>query len=424
LSAGLGAALFDGLRSAGSRQVLVSGQRRLTGDDVLTRVSSAAARLAARGVAPGDTIACLYGHGPETVLARLTAFALGCRFISLLQAVPMSAAAYAMRESSASILLNPPSRRDDARTLLAEVPVRVHEELDCDADGLFAVADAPEAQPHLFQPDEIASVTFTTGTTNRPKAIGYSHRAEAAHLAAAQALYGPAPWRFLLSTRNYLPNQIALWTLATGGTAVLTDDIRPERLLELIHGERVTQIEMSTSTLYALADHLVTHPTGLDRLQVLIYGGEAAVPARSAQAAALLNGRLMQCYGATEAGLISVLSPDDHDSPDILASAGRAAPGVELRVCDPDGARLPPGAVGEVWVRSPQVMTGYVGDTARTRNKLMHDGWLRTGDHGRLTGGGYLFLLGRMDLDPSSPEKKGPPRGAADRWPQVSRPFG
>ncbi|NRQ31530.1 acyl--CoA ligase [Nonomuraea sp. NN258] len=394
---GLGPAVLRGLRSAGSREALVHENRRLSGDQVLAAVSAGVAGLIARGVRSGDPIACLYGTHPESPIARLAALMLGCPFVHLLPAVPVRVAAETMREMGVRVLLHESTMAETAGELLAECPVPVHARLGYETGDLFAAGPAPAIAPVRVGPEVVSSVTFSTGTTSLPKAVAYSHRAESAQLMTAKSVYGRGPWRYLLLPGDHLPNQITLWTLATGGTAILTDDAGPERFVRLANGERVTHAELPTSALYDLADHLAATGVRFDRrLRSLAYGGEAAVPVRLARAAELLAPVLLHCYGSTEAGLITALPAAAHARAALLASVGFRAPGVEVRVCDQDGVPLPAGAAGEVWTRSPQVMTGYVGDSERTAGKL-RGGWLRTGDLGRLDADDYLFLLGRLE---------------------------
>jgi long-chain acyl-CoA synthetase len=111
---------------------------------------------------------------------------------------------------------------------------------------------------------------------------------------------------------------------------------------------------------------------------------------------------LFGVYGLTETtGGVVQLDPDDHD-PDgprehLLRSAGRPRPWMELRIADPaSGSELEPGAVGEVWLRGPNVMAGYANRPDETAAVLTGDGWLRTGDGGYLDHEGFLFLTDRI----------------------------
>ncbi|WP_336211360.1 class I adenylate-forming enzyme family protein [Nonomuraea sp. LPB2021202275-12-8] len=382
-----GQAIVDGLRAAGPREVLARGPRRLTGDELLAMVSGAAGELEARGVRPGDAIACLNGRGLESVAGRLVAFALGCPAIQVLPGLPVEVAAGAMRALGATALLYEPDRQEEAELLLAACPVPVH--------GPFGrMLATPGARPvtlPVTRPDELSSVTFTGGTTGERKAVAYSHRTETAHFAAALAMLGSGPWRLMVWPGHHLPGLMAQWTLATAGTAVLADD--GEDGWEVIARERVTHVLAGPPFgFYTLTRRLPAEPA---RVPLLLYGGAAAVPARTWEAAQRLGPALMQSYGLTEAGFVTALPPADHAYPGLLASVGRAVPGVELEVRDEDGAAVPVGEVGEVWVRSPQVMTGYVNDPRRTAEAL-RGGWVRTGDLGRLDGG-YLFLVDRVE---------------------------
>lgn len=396
MTAGLGPALLDGLRTAGPREALVDGGLRLSGDDVLEMVSAAVARLAGRGVRPGDTIACLYGAGTESLLGRIAAIVLGCPFVQLWSGVPVEVAVRALRALDASVLLYAPDRRDDVRPLLAAWPMRVRQPLD--GELFRPPAAGPVGEPHPADPGGVSFVTFSSGTTGASKIVAYAHRTEAAHLAAAQAMFGPPPWRLLVTPRaGYLRKLFALWTMAGGGTAILEPDGPPEDIAAAIEREAATHLMGGRPVdLYALAEHLEDAPADLTSLRLIVYGGAAAVPARTARAAGRLGPLLMQNYGTSESGFLTVLEPRDHARPELLMSVGRAAPGVELRVRAPDGTDLPPGEVGEVWARSPQRMHGYVDDPARAA-AAVRDGWARTGDVGRMDGDGYLFLLDRAE---------------------------
>ncbi|MFC5753200.1 class I adenylate-forming enzyme family protein [Actinomadura rugatobispora] len=395
---GLGRAVADGLRAAADREVLVRGDRRLRGDEVLAMVEAGVERLTARGVRPGATVACLYGEAPESVAARLVALALGCRFVHLVQDVPVPIAAETMRALDASALLWDPAREPDAGPLLAACPVPVRARLDA---GLFAPTTAgPVDMPGPDDaPDATSVVMFSSGTTGPRKAVAYGHGTEAAHLTAARAIFGPGPWRLLVAPRaRYLPGLFTLWTLAGGGTVVLEPALGDaRRLARLVDREGVTHCMAGRPlAVYGLARDLDAPLTGLRQL---LYGGTAAYPARTAAAGRRLGPVLTQTYGITEGGFLTVLTADDHHRTELLGSVGRAVPGVEIRVRDSRGGDLPRGETGEVWVRTGQRMLGYVNAPGRT-SRTVPGGWLRTGDLGRLDAEGYLFLSDRAATAP------------------------
>ncbi|MET8006856.1 class I adenylate-forming enzyme family protein [Nonomuraea glycinis] len=386
-----GQAIIDGLRAAGPREVLVRGSRRLTGQDVLAMVSGAARSLEAGGVRPGDAIAFLNGRGPESVIGRLVAFALDCPAIQVLPGLPVEVAAETMRALRATAVLYEPDRKEEADRLLAACPVPVHRSFD---DLLDHPGTRPVTLP-ATRPEDLSSVTFTNGTTGDRKAVAYSHRAEVAHLDAARALFGAWPWRLLVWPGHHLPGLMAQWTLAAAGTALLVDEGEIGREWEVIARERATHVLAGPPfPFYTFTRRIPDEPGSVP---LLLYGGAAAVPARTWEAARRLGPALMQTYGLSEAGFVTALPPADHANPGLLTSVGRAVPGVELQVRDSASVpvSVPAGEVGEVWVRSPQVMTGYVNDPRRTAETL-RGGWVRTGDLGRLDGG-YLFLVDRVE---------------------------
>ena len=109
----------------------------------------------------------------------------------------------------------------------------------------------------------------------------------------------------------------------------------------------------------------------------------------------------MQAYGLTEtSGGVVLLYPDDHDPGGPLAhrlrAAGRPVPGVEVQIVGADGAVLPAGEIGEVWIRSPSTMIGYWNKPDATADALTADGWFRSGDAGRLDDDGYLYIEDRV----------------------------
>jgi acyl-CoA synthetase (AMP-forming)/AMP-acid ligase II len=103
----------------------------------------------------------------------------------------------------------------------------------------------------------------------------------------------------------------------------------------------------------------------------------------------------VQSYGCSEATSTVILSPEDHKRPERVASLGKALFGVEVEIRDPQGAAVADGDYGEITIRSPARMLGYMGDPAKTA-EVMTDGWVRTGDVGRMDKEGYIYLLDRL----------------------------
>lgn len=137
-------------------------------------------------------------------------------------------------------------------------------------------------------------------------------------------------------------------------------------------------------------------------LEVMVYGSAPMAVELVKRAIEVFGCDFVQAYGMTEAcAVATVLSPEDHhralsSRPEILTSAGRPVLGTSIRVVDRDGAELPTGAVGEILVRGPQLMSGYWGGLADATRDAMSGGWLRTGDAGRVDDEGFLFISDRV----------------------------
>src|SRR2546423_2903684 len=136
-------------------------------------------------------------------------------------------------------------------------------------------------------------------------------------------------------------------------------------------------------------------------LQVIGHGGSPMLAPLMERTLETLPTPLYSVYGMTEmSGVFCVLGPEEHRDPQrthLRASAGRPLPGSEVRVVDPvTGADVEPGEVGEFWVRSEQVMAGYWNMPEATSETITPEGWLRTGDAGRVDGEGYLYIEDRV----------------------------
>ena len=168
--------------------------------------------------------------------------------------------------------------------------------------------------------------------------------------------------------------------------------------LSTMERERVTTVVTVTPMMYELLDHPGWPADGFPELKTLYYTGAGAAPSRLMQAIERFGPVLHQIYGATEYGVATALTPEEHDlaRPESLTGCGRPAADIEIELRDEDGKPVPVGQVGEVYVRSPTVMDGYWNDAKRTAEVLDADGWFRSGDLARQDEDGYLYLVDRV----------------------------
>jgi long-chain acyl-CoA synthetase len=190
-----------------------------------------------------------------------------------------------------------------------------------------------------------------------------------------------------------------MMAMANGGHTILHREVDPPAILRDIARHGVTHALFVPAVLNLLLATPGVEETDVSTLTTIVYGASPISDEVLVRALDTFRCDFIQAYGLTETtGAVTILSAEDHDpsDPDLLRSCGRPMPGAELRIVDAEtGADLPDGAVGEVWIRSPQVMLGYFGRPEETAAAKTPDGWLRTGDAGFLRDG-YLYLHDRV----------------------------
>ncbi|RIK89576.1 MAG: AMP-dependent synthetase, partial [Proteobacteria bacterium] len=271
----------------------------------------------------------------------------------------------------------------------------------------LAAAPDPGAEPWPDDADAIAVLLFTSGTTGAPKAAVLRHRHLVSYvLAAVEFGAAAADEAALVAVPPYHVAGIAavLSSVYAGRRIVQLPHFDARAWLDVAARERVTHAFVVPTMLARIVEALEQRPAPLPSLRALAYGG-GRMPRPVIERALALWPQVdfTNAYGLTEtSSTVALLGPDDHRAAHAsgdetlrrrLASAGRALPGVEIEVRDPDGKPVAAGVSGEVWVRGEQVAGEYL----ERASALSPDGWLPTRDAGHLDADGYLFLEGRLD---------------------------
>jgi acyl-CoA synthetase (AMP-forming)/AMP-acid ligase II len=267
-------------------------------------------------------------------------------------------------------------------------------------------AHEAEGSAHDARPGDVAMQLYTSGTTGRPKGAMLSHR-NLLTLRTEVPVAEQLPWY------RWAPNEVSLLALPLfhigtaawgligihhGGTLVVQTEFDPRRMIEAIARHRVTRLAMVPSALQMLIDHPAADNADFSSIRHTFYGASPMPLPLLRRAMAAIGGNFIQIYGMTETtGSLVALPPEDHVSGGNrrMLSAGKAFPGVELAIRDPDGRALPDRAIGEVTIRSPSNMLGYHNRPEATAETIDTEGWLRTGDAGYIEDG-YLFIHDRI----------------------------
>ncbi|MEE3849585.1 AMP-binding protein [Gordonia sp. LSe1-13] len=267
-------------------------------------------------------------------------------------------------------------------------------------------ADADRARPDI-DPDDIAVVLFTSGTTSRPKAVELTHANLTSYVMGTVEFASADPDdAVLIAVPPYHIAGVgaALSNIYAGRRLVYLRQFDPERWLELVRDEAITNATVVPTMLDRIVSALESGRRELPSLRTLAYGGsKVPLPLVRKTMDLLPDVGLVNAYGLTEtSSTIAVLTPEDHraarDSADStvarrLTSVGRPVPGVELQIRDDDGNVVRPGVSGELFIRGAQVSQKYsdVGSVLDT------DGWFPTRDIAELDADGYLYIGGRSD---------------------------
>jgi len=388
---------------------LIEGDRRWTFAQIWDDARTSASAFLASGIGRGDRVAIWAPNSREWILAALGAQSVGAAIVPLNTRFKGQEAADIVRRSRAKIVFAPRTFLDtDYRALIAGEDLPDLAEflfLDSDWDSFVARGrgkDDPAVEAALarLSGEDICDIIFTSGTTGRPKGVLTAHR---------QAVQIFGDWAVRVDLREgdrYLIVNPFFHTFGyKAGWAVCFTrgaTIVPMAMFDV--AETVRQIEVNRisflpgpPTIYqSLLQELAgDKPRDFSSLRVAVTGAAPVAPTlvermrRELGMSNIVNG-----YGMTECGAISMTRQGD-DAETVAHSCGYPLPGIEARCVDEQGNDLPPGETGEIWIRGPAVMKGYLDDPQATAEAIDAEGWLHTGDVGTIDARGYLALTDR-----------------------------
>ena len=383
---------------------LVHGERELSYGEMHERSSRLAQALLACGAGAEARIAYLGRTAPEVVELLFATSKIGAVTVPLNWRLAAPELAAILADSGAPVLIADAGHAAIAAELAEAVPQALRVVVVGDGYEEWTGAHLPDDPGHRGESGDTVVQMYTSGTTGVPKGVLTTHR----NLAAA-ADSSPR-WAFDSETISLTPLPMfhiggigwAFLGLWNGATTILVSEFDPAGVIDLLERRRVTNAVFVPTMLQMMAAVPGAAERDLSALRSIAYGASPITTPVLKAALRTLRCPLFGVYGLTETtGGVVQLDPGDHDPEGprehLLRSAGRPLPWVEMRIVDPvSGGERGPGAVGEVWLRAPNVMAGYFKRPGETAAALTPDGWLRTGDGGFVDADGYLFLTDRI----------------------------
>ena len=395
------------------RAALHFGAETLTYADLAAAVDTRARALMAHGVGPGDRVALLAAPQPEFVITYLAAASIGAVWQGLNPGYTERELAYVLQDARPTlVLVAAPAHMPDTRAtlraaleiagladtlvidLLVEADVGALRERadEIDMAGLRARQDAVDTQ-------DPAMIVYTSGTTGDPKGALIRHSG-LVRLGLVQSgkwgLEQPVVLCNLPINHIGCVGDLCGVPLVAGGAVVLRESFDAEQVLDDIADYGISALFQVPTQLQRVAALPGFTDSRLDSLRTVGWGG-SPLPQDTIARFRDRGVVLMSTYGLTEATFSVTYTDPDADDEVLLNTVGRPDPDIELRLLDEDGGWLDEGVdvEGEVCLRHPATMAGYLNRPEATADAYTADGWLRTGDVGRLRADGNLVLVGR-----------------------------
>jgi acyl-CoA synthetase (AMP-forming)/AMP-acid ligase II len=391
-------------------EAVVDGSLRLTNLDLRRRVDAVAKGLLARGIIKGDRVATLAPPSADFWTLFLATASIGAIWQGINPRYQKNEYTYLLTDASPKLVFvrSPFEDRDYLQELrdLAPAPTQFVRlgEAALDAGGEFAaegseVGDASLAAARAaVEPEDIAVLVYTSGTTGKPKGAQLSQRA------IVQTALSNLKWmqRDLTCTVCAAPinhvgalNNVCMTSFASGARIVFYPRVDLSVLGQLNRRERPDYLVASPTAFAMMLARPDADMRKYDSYKMIVFGG-AATPVAYLREIVKTGAQLSSVYGQTETCGMITFTPAGASLEVMSETVGRAIDGVQLRVADEHGKEATQGVTAEIQVKGVCVMSGYFNNPEATKETFTPDGWLRTGDLGFERSDGYIVFAGRL----------------------------
>lgn len=381
-----------------------SSGRSLTYGQVKDKIYRLAGALHEKGFGKGDVLAIYASNLPEYPIVIHAVSTAGGAITTANPACSPEELNHQLCETGARYLLTTANLLQRAQQAAQNSSV---EEVFTfgEAPGFVSIEKLAESNANppsvtINPREDLVALPFSSGTTGLPKGVMLTHYNMVANAVQFAALDITREEDVVLSVpplfHIYGITVVANTIMSSGATVITMPRFDFPLFLKLLQDLRVTQTFVVPPVAQLLASHPLVDEYDLSALKQVICGGAPLSTDQSEACQDRLGVTVLQAYGMTEAGPVTHLGYTQREK-NRPGAIGPAYPNTECRIVDPQtGSDLLPGQAGEIWVRGPQVMSGYLHKPEETAQIKNQDGWLRTGDVGYLDHDGYLTVVDRI----------------------------
>jgi long-chain acyl-CoA synthetase len=358
--------------------------------------------LAGLGVGDGDRVAIVCGNNRYFVISYLAVVGLGAVAVPLNPSSPSPALQRELDQVRPTTVIVGPSARHAWDAIDRAEATTIEHVISAEGEarpGVVALSELLASEPaplREVEPDHLAVLVFTSGTAGRSHAAMLTHGnltsniqqglSAADGIRAGDVVYGVLPLFHIFGL-----NVVLGVSLSVGATVLLVQQFDPATAVQSIMRRHVTVVP-GVPPMWVAFSHFDELPDdAFDSVRLALSGAARLPPPIAEHMLERFGVSVLEGYGLTEASPVVTSSAGAGFRP---GSVGRVLAGQEVRLVGDDGQDVPVGDAGEVWVRGDNVFVGYL-DDPETTDRVLVDGWLRTGDIGSVDADGFLYLVDR-----------------------------
>ena len=390
------------------RTAIVYEERTITWLELDQRSNAVAAGLTAAGVGAQDRIARIDKNDPSYFEMLFGSAKVNAVTVDVNYRLAPPEMVQIVNDSQAKVLFVGPDfisvldKIEPELTTVTKIVV-LGESASHDSYETWVGSNVGAADPGVVADgSDVALQLYTSGTTGLPKGVMLTHDnlfGFVNEVAPSWGFTGDSVSIVVMPLFHIAGSGWSIASMVMAAKCVLLREVDPTLILKKIEDEKVTHAIFVPAVLQFLLMMPTLPTTDLSTMELIAYGASPITEKVLRGSMEAFGCKFVQVYGLTETtGAIVQLDAEDHDPdnrPELLRSCGKPYPWVQVRVVDEDGKDLSAGEVGELWIKSKQVMKGYWNKPDETAAALTDDGWFKTGDAGYVKDG-YLYLHDRV----------------------------